>query len=131
MHVGNENDVFFDQLRELREWGEAIEKISAHRQHEFDRTSRVLRDLEQRGDETRTQPLFGTREDFLELIHEEEPLVAFSLELADKPSRYIRLRIEQLARLGLAKSTGLECAAQRLGWVYVRNQDKVAKPCAN
>ncbi len=79
LHIGDESDVFLDQLGELGERAEAIEKIGAHCQNKFDRTRRVLRDLDERRDEALAQPLVGNREDFLKLSDENEPLVAFSL----------------------------------------------------
>ena len=60
VHVGDENYVFFDQLRELRERAEAIEKIGTHRQDKLGRTGRFLRDLNQRGDEILAERLFGS-----------------------------------------------------------------------
>ena len=89
---------------------ETIE-IGAHCQHELDRTRRVLRNLDERGDKACAQLLVGNHEDFFELIDEDKPLVAFLLEPADKPARRVRLRIEQLAGLRLAKPAALKRAA--------------------
>ena len=63
----------------------------------------VLRDREQRRDETRAQLFVADGEDFLELIDEEEPLVALALQRVDEFGRRLRLRVGQLARLRLAE----------------------------
>src|SRR5437763_2592766 len=127
MHLRDEVDVLLDDLGELRERAEAVEKIGPHRQDKFGGAVRVLRDLDQRRNESRAQLLVADGENFLELIDEEEPLVAAPLQSLNQLRGCFWLGFRELARLSLTEPGALHRAAERLEWIHVRHESEIAE----